>query len=55
MKKNIVHLGLSILKMYKVVMYQFWYHYVKPKYREKGKLCNMNTGSFIVHIKTKDI
>ena len=36
-------------------MYEFWYHYVKPKYVEKAKLCYMDTESFIVYIKTDDI
>ena len=36
-------------------MHQFWYDYVKPKYCEKAKLCYMDTGSFIVSIKTDDI
>ena len=45
---KLVHLDLSILKMHKVVMYQFWYPDVKPKYREKVKLCNMD--SFIIYI-----
>ena len=33
------HLGLSILDLSKTVMYEFWYDYVKPKYRENAKLC----------------
>ena len=36
-------------------MYQFWYHYVKPKYGEHAKPCYMDTDSFIVHVKTDDI
>ena len=35
-------------------MYEFWYHYVKSKYQTKAKLCYMDTGSFIIHIKTGD-
>ena len=27
-----VYLGLSISEMSKIVMYEFWHHYVKPKY-----------------------
>ena len=50
-----VYLDLSILAISKTVMYQFWYDYVKPKYGEKSKLCYMDTGSFIVYIKTEDI
>ena len=30
-----VYLGLSILEISKIVMYEFWYDYVKPKYRKK--------------------
>ena len=36
-------------------MYEFWYDYLKPKYGENAKLCDMDTGSFIVHVKTEDI
>ena len=33
-----VYLGLSILELSEIVMYEFWYNYVKPKYGEKEKL-----------------
>ena len=29
-----VYLGLSILELNKILMYEFWYDYVKPKYDE---------------------
>ena len=32
-----------------------WNYYVKPNYGEKAKLCYMDTGSFIVYIKTDDV
>ena len=41
-----VYLGLSILELSKILMYEFWYDYVKPKYDEKAKLCYMVTVSF---------
>ena len=50
-----LYLGLSILRMNKIVMYEFRYNYVKPKYEEKARSCYMNTDSFIVYIKTEDI
>ena len=50
-----VYLGLSILEVSKIVMYEFWYDYVKQKYKEKGKLRYMYTDNFIVYIKTEDI
>ena len=34
-----VDLGLSILELSKMLMYEFWYDYVKPKYGEKATLC----------------
>ena len=48
-----VYLGFSILELSKV--YEFWYHYVKPKYGEKVKLCYVDRDSFIVYIKTDEI
>ena len=36
-------------------MYEFWCDYIKPKYGENLKLCYMNTGSFIVNVKTDDL
>ena len=50
-----VYLGLSILEISTIVMYEFWYDYMKVKYREKVKLYYMDTYSFIFYIKTKDI
>ena len=52
---KLVYLGLSILDLSKAIMYEFWDDYVKPKYGEKAKLCYMDTDSFIVHVKAKDI
>ena len=49
------YLGLSIVQLNKILMYEFRYDYLKPKYGEKTKLCHMNTDSFIVYIKTDDI
>ena len=49
-----VCLGLSILELSKIVMYEFWYDYLKPKYCEKVKLCYMDTDCFTVYIKTNE-
>ena len=48
------YLGLSIVKLSKISMYEFWYDYVKPTYGEKVKLCYMDADSFIVYIETND-
>ena len=50
-----VYLGLSILELSKILMYEFWYDYVKPKYGGKAKFCYIDTNSFIVYIKTDNI
>ena len=47
---KLVNFRLSILKLCKILMYEFQYDYVKPKYGEKAKLCYMDTN--IVYIKT---
>ena len=49
------YIGLSILELSKILIYEFWYDYVKPKYGKKTKLHYMNAGSFIEYIKTDDI
>ena len=58
-KKNfmneLVYLDLSMLEISKIVIYEFWYNYLKPRYCEKAKLCYMDRDSFIVDIKTVDI
>ena len=48
------YLGIWILDMSKTLMYGFWYDYVKPKYKDKAKLCYMNTDSFVINIFTED-
>ena len=49
-----LYLGLSILDISKILMYEFWYDYMKPKYNDNAKLCYMDTDSFIMNIKTND-
>ena len=49
-----IYLGLSILEISKILMYEFWYDYMKPKYGNNIKLCYMDTDSFIMNIKTND-
>ena len=47
-----IYLRFLILELSKMLMYEFWYCSVKPKYDEKAKLCSTNTYSFILCIKT---
>ena len=45
---------MSILDISKILMYEFWYDYTKPKYGDKAKLCYTDTGNSVIHIKTED-
>ena len=49
-----VYLGQAVLDLNKIVMYEFHYDYMKPKYGENLKLCYMDTDSLVYHIKTED-
>ena len=49
-----IYLGLSILEISKILMYECWYDYIKPKYGGNVKLCYMDTDNFIIYIKTED-
>ena len=51
---KLIYLGLSILDISKILMYEFWYNYMKPKYGDRVKLCYMDMDSFIMSIKTND-
>ena len=48
------YLGMSILDISKMLMHEFWYDYVEPKYKEKAKLCYTDTDSFVINIFTED-
>ena len=43
-----------ILEISKILMYEFWYDYMKPKYGNDVKLFYMDTDSFIMNIETND-
>ena len=40
---NPIYLGFSKLDLSKIMMYEFWYEYIKPKYTDNVKLCYMDT------------
>ena len=49
-----IYLGLSILDISKILIYKYWYDYMKPRYGNDVKLCYMDTDSFVMNIKTED-
>ena len=48
-----IYIGMGILDISKILICEFWYGYLKPKYGEKIKLCYMDTDSLIPFIKTE--
>ena len=48
------YLGLSLLDISKILIYEFWYDYMKPRYNNNVKLCYMDTDSFVMNIKMND-
>ena len=53
--KKPIYLGQAILDLSKIVMYEFHYDYMKPKYDgENLKLCYMDTDSLVYEIKAED-
>ena len=38
-----VYLGISILDISKILTYEVWYDYIKPKHGDRAKLCYMYT------------
>ena len=45
-----LYLGTSILHICKILMYEFWYNYIIPKYGDRAKLCYTDTDTFIIYL-----
>ena len=50
-----VYLGLSILKISKILMKGFYDDYIKPNYHQNSKLRYKDTDSIIIQIKSEDV
>ena len=55
MKKTQITMNKPVYLGFKIVLYEFWYDYIKPKHGKNKKLCCMVTDSFIVRVKTDNI
>ena len=49
-----IYLGMAILDISKIVMYEFWYGHLKPIYEDNLGLCYIDTDSFIFQLETED-
>ena len=49
-----VYLGMCILELSKIIMFDFHYNYIKPKYGDKAKLLFTDTDSYLYEIQTED-
>ena len=50
-----VYLGICILELSKVLMYQFHYDYIKNKYGNNSRLLITDSDSLMYEIKTEDV
>ena len=53
--KKPIYLWLSVSNIRQIVMHEFWYDFIKPKYGENARLCYIYKDSFIVNVETYDI
>ena len=49
------YIGMCILELSEVLMYEFHYDYIKNKYDNKSKLLFTDTDSLMYEIKTEDV
>lgn len=49
-----IAVGMAILDLSKIVMYDYYYNFLKPEYGEKIALAYTDTDSFVIHVQTDD-
>jgi len=50
-----ISVGFTILEISKLIMYRFYYDYLKAKYGDKCKLLFTDTDSLCCHMQTEDL
>ena len=53
--KKLAYIGMCILELSKVLMYEFHYDYIKNKYDNKSELLFTDTDNLMYEIKTEDV
>ena len=54
-KETHIYIGVTILELSKLHMYQYYYDVMKKKYDDQIKLLYTDTDSFIFHVETDDL
>ena len=49
-----LYAGFAILELSKLLMFEHYYDFLKPKYGDKIRLCFTDTDSFLYHVETED-
>ena len=49
-----IYVDISILDIRKTLMYEFWFDNIKPKNRDRAKLCYTDTDRFVIHVTNED-
>ena len=52
---KLIAVGFTILEISKLIMYTFYYNYLKPKYGDRCKLLFTDTDSLCCHVETDDL
>src|ERR1700733_12292162 len=50
-----MYLGFSILELSKLVMYEFYYNILRPKFGDRIELLYQDTDSFVMNIQSNDL
>ena len=48
-----LYLRMSVLDISKILMYEFWYNYIKSKYGDRAKLCYTILTALLITLKPK--
>jgi len=50
-----IYVGICILDLSKICLYEFYYEYMFPLYRDKCKIMYTDTDNLVYHIEYEDV